>query len=469
MRKMLVVAAREYNAAVRTKTFIIGLVAMPLLMGGSILIQWFLEDFRDTKDKKFAVVDRTPNAQLFPLLEASFKVYNQLGTVDKDTGKQVRPHFVVEKEAASANDPAAMAEQRLALSERVRKGELHGFLEIGVDVFELRPESDATKLLATTTSGSSRRFDSMADALELDDRHVVRYQSNRLGNDTFRAVVDRVVNEAIQRHRFADKNVNYPQVKELEQKVYLRGRGLSKRDRTGEIQDTSEASQIAALAVPGVMMMLMFMVMLMGSTPLMQGVVEEKMQRIAEVLLGSVRPFDLMLGKLVGMTAVSLTIATVYLGGAYWAAYHYGFSEFVSVPLLLWFLVYQALAALMFGSLFIAIGAACTDMKETQNLLWPVMLLACLPMFMLGNVIQEPNNAAATGMSFFPFATPMLMIARQAIPPGIPLWQPFAGVAIVLATTVLCVYAAGRIFRVGILMQGKGANYAQMFRWVLRG
>jgi ABC-2 type transport system permease protein len=108
-------------------------------------------------------------------------------------------------------------------------------------------------------------------------------------------------------------------------------------------------------------------------------------------------------------------------------------------------------------------------MKETQNLLWPVMLLACLPMFVVGNVLQEPNNPVATGLSFFPFSSPMLMIARMAVPPGIPWWQPLVAVAGALTTTTLCVYVAGRIFRVGLLMQGKGAKLGEMVQWVIRG
>jgi ABC-2 type transport system permease protein len=123
----------------------------------------------------------------------------------------------------------------------------------------------------------------------------------------------------------------------------------------------------------------------------------------------------------------------------------------------------------MFGSLFIAIGAACTDMKETQNLLWPVMLLAAMPLFLLGSVLHEPNGPVTRGLSFFPFATPTLMIARQAMPPGIPAWEPAVGVVLVLLTTIFCVYAAGRIFRVGILMQGKGARIGEMLKWVFRG
>jgi ABC-2 type transport system permease protein len=166
---------------------------------------------------------------------------------------------------------------------------------------------------------------------------------------------------------------------------------------------------------------------------------------------------------------VSLTMTAVYLGGLYWAARHYEFAEYVSPELVVWFLLFQALASLMYGSLFIAVGAACTDLKETQTLMWPVLLLAMLPMFVLGIVLEEPNGPVATTMSFFPFATPSLMVARLGVPPGVALWQPIAGMAVVLLTTLLCVYAAGRIFRVGLLLQGKGADFGQMLRWVVRG
>jgi ABC-type Na+ efflux pump permease subunit len=123
----------------------------------------------------------------------------------------------------------------------------------------------------------------------------------------------------------------------------------------------------------------------------------------------------------------------------------------------------------MYGSLFIAIGAAVTDMKEAQSLMTPLMLIIVLPMFVMQNVIAEPNSTMSLGMSLFPPATPLLMTLRQSVPPGIPLWQPLLGVVLVLTTSFLCVFAAGRIFRVGILMQGKGARIGEMLRWAIRG
>jgi len=95
--------------------------------------------------------------------------------------------------------------------------------------------------------------------------------------------------------------------------------------------------------------------------------------------------------------------------------------------------------------------------------------LTMLPMFVLVNVMKEPTSTLSLTMSLFPPATPMLMIMRQAIPPGIPLWQPLVGTALVLLTTLGCVFAAGRVFRIGILMQGKGASLRQIIGWALRG
>jgi ABC-2 type transport system permease protein len=169
------------------------------------------------------------------------------------------------------------------------------------------------------------------------------------------------------------------------------------------------------------------------------------------------------------MVGVSLTVAAVYLIGAYVVASHYQYTEYLAPQVLAWFLVYLILSVLMFGSLFIAVGAAATDMKESQSLLLPIMLVACLPLFVLGAIIQEPNGTLATSLSFIPTATPMLMTARIAVPPGVPWWQPFLGVIGVLAATLGCVWAAGRIFRVGILMQGKGARFGDLIKWVARG
>jgi ABC-2 type transport system permease protein len=435
MRKVVVVLVREYLAAVRTKTFVLGLLIMPLMMGGSAILQYALRDVVDLSEKRYAVVDRTPGQKLAAVLEQRVHTYNR-DEAHAD-GKQVRPPFKVEVLSPSAKEESDR--QRYELSERVRRGQLAGFVEL----LPGKPDPKEPPL-------------------------VLRYSTNRLTDMAF----PRMAEEVLTKHERASLNrgrLEQHELSQLVRPVELRPGGLVQKDEAGTYREAPEQSRWASIVAPMVLMMLMFMVVLMGATPLMQGVVEEKMQRIAEVLLGSARPFELMLGKLLGMTAVSLTITVVYLGGAYWAGVQFGVVEYVGADLLAWFVFYQTLAALMFGSLFIAVGAACTDMKETQNLLWPVMLLAVLPVFLLGSVLREPNSPTVVALSFFPFATPMLMVTRMAVPPGIPWWQPALGAVPVLLTTVLCVWAAGRIFRVGILMQGKGARIGEMVKWVFRG
>jgi ABC-type Na+ efflux pump permease subunit len=461
MRKTLVVAAREYLAAVRTKTFLIGLLIMPIMMGGSIVLQFLLKDVVDTADRHYALIDRTAGAEFESVIKGAVAAQNK--TTMDEAGTQVRPRFVVEivkprgTLTATGKPDDEAQRQRYELSQRVRRGQLRGFAEIrGGGPFRFPPPSK-------TGSAPAKN--------KPEERYVtLRYQSDRVTDTAFPRLAQDAVEKEVRNKLRRKRGLGNAEVEVLLHPVEFQSKGLTEWDaQKNEAREVSDQSRLASVAAPGGLMLLMFMVVLMGATPLMQGVVEEKMQRIAEVLLGSVRPFQLMMGKLIGMAGVSLTITAVYMAGAYWAAQHFGFASSLGPHLLVWFLVYQVLAALMYGSLFIAVGAACTDMKETQNLLWPVMLLASLPLFVLGNVLTEPNSPVALGLSFFPFATPMLMVARLGVPPGIPWWQPLLGVGVVLATTVLCVWAAGRIFRVGILMQGKGARLGEIFKWVFRG
>lgn len=440
MRKVLTIALREYNAAVRTRAFIISLVLMPLLMGGSALVQWLARDVKDPKPKVLAVVDRT-GGSLADLLERKIE----------DLNEHQGTKYVVEREEPSAEEERGR--QRFELSERVRQGEVFAIVEIGREV------------LASSGAGE----DPEEDEGQPRDEGAVRFQSNRLTTDALEGVLAKAVQQAVRQERARRARVAAATLAQIDEPVPVVSKGLTRQSDPGTYEDVSPASRIASFAVPLALMMLMFMVMMMGATPLMQGVVEEKMQRISEVLLGSVRPFTLMMGKLLGMTAVSLTISAVYLGGGLWAAYRFGFGEYIPLRLLAWFFVFQVLAALMYGSLFSAVGAACSDMKETQSLLWPVMLLAVFPMFLLGSVLQEPNSSLAVGASFFPFSTPTIMMMRLAIPPGVPWWQPALGAVLVLGTTLACVWVAGRVFRVGLLMQGKGAQLGDLVRWVLRG
>jgi ABC-type Na+ efflux pump permease subunit len=448
MRKIFVIAKREYQAAVRTKAFIVTLVLMPVLMLGSVAVQALFKKLEDTKEKHYAVIDRTPGQVLTPILKAAAQRHNEVEVMED--GRQVGSKFVLEFQPPNGETPEAIADQRFQISQRIEKGELEGLLEIGPDVIKLRP----------TEQGEDKAPDNAS----------VRFQAKNPAQRGIHYWAERAINAGVLQQRFKDHGIDIQEVARLQQPVPLKAKSLSRRNpQTGVIEDAADAQQFINMFLPAVLIALMFMVIMIGATPAMQGIVEEKSQRIAEVLLGSATPFELMAGKLLGVIGVSLTMAVVYLGGGYAVAANAGLSGVLSPWLIVWFVVNLILALLIFGSIFIAVGAAATDVKETQTLLMPIMLIACLPFFALSAIMQDPNGSIATAFSFIPFATPMLLVARESVPPGVPVWQMVAGIALVLATTWFCVWAAGRIFRVGILMTGKGASFRQMMRWVVKG
>jgi ABC-2 type transport system permease protein len=450
MHKVWAIAVREYKAAVKTKAFVMSLVLVPVLWGASIGLQVLLSKAEDRSTKKFAVVDRTPGRQLLPALETARDFYNRYIVIDQETGEQNKPKFDLIPIEPSAPDRQSILQQRYELSQRAEQGEFEGFLEIGPDVFALGPPPSKDQ--------------------PADERRELRFQSSKPKAGEFGRWAERAANEGIQQHRFAEHNVPIKLVQELQRPVRLKAKGLTLRDPlTGELRDASDESRVATFVLPAVLIVLMYFMILVGASPAMQGVVEEKQQRISEVLLGSVSPFTLMLGKLLGVVAVALTVGAIYTTVGYGVAARYGLTGALSPALLAWFFLFLTLAVLMYASLFIAVGAAASDIKETQSLLMPVMLLAALPMLMLGAVLQDPNGVVAVAGSFFPFTTPMLMMARVAVPPGVAWWQPVLGAGLVVVTSLACVWAAGRIFRVGLLMQGKGVKFADLARWVVHG
>jgi ABC-type Na+ efflux pump permease subunit len=198
-------------------------------------------------------------------------------------------------------------------------------------------------------------------------------------------------------------------------------------------------------------------------------IIEEKQLRIAEVLLGSVRPFELMLGKLLGGVAVSLTLAAIYLVGGLFLANEFDALDAVPPATLAWFLAFAGIGTLMYGSLFVAAGAAVTNLKEAQNLLTPIILLVVLPMVTFGPVHQDPNGPVAKAITWFPLTTPTATVLRLSVPPGISLTEKLLAAALSLVTTLVLVWLAGRVFRFGMLHTDKAAAIRDMMRWMVRG
>lgn len=468
MTKAWAVAVREFNAGVRTKAFLIGVVMLPLLMGAGFIVGQLTQNVRDTRDRKFAVLDRTTGATLAPIIVERANTRNENAIFD-DAGKQIRPKYLFEV-VPIPEDDAALPELRFALSERVRQGDLQGYFEIGPNV--IVPKIEAPEGMESTTQPISIEQLTPKEQerlLRSQMDNMARYATNRSTDLDPSQWFTQELRQVVVGRRAMAAGMQADRVMLLSVPVFSVPTSLVERDATGAIVEKSTPNPLAAFFVPFGMAFLLFSTVVVAATPLTHGLVEEKQQRIAEVLLASARPFDIMLGKLVGNAGVCLVLALIYLAGAYWAARHFGFGEYLTPGIIVWFVVFQVIAVLMYGALFVAVGAACTEVKEIQNLFTPIMLLLVLPLAALVNVIQNPQGPLAVLLTFIPTASPMVLMTRLTLNPPPPAWQIALAIALSLVTTLVFVWAAGRIFRVGMLVQGKGAKFSDLAKWLIRG
>lgn len=428
MRKALVVAGAEWNAAVRSRAFLVSLVLLPVIMGGSIFAQRAVAGHTDSATRRFAVVD--PTGQLYDGLAAKTEARNLL--VGGTAGR-----FVPERVAAP--DPARLDALRLQLSDRIRTRELFAFVELPADA------------LATGAASAPR----------------IRYYSDDPTYEDLRRWIELAVSEDVRMHRLKAIGADPEVIRKLEQPLPADALGLWKRADDGSLVQAARVDPIRAYVVPMALMFVVFLIVMTGAPQLLNSVLEEKMSRISEVLLGSVTPFELMLGKLIGSAGVSLLLGVIYAAGGLGVATYLGYGNVLPLELVPWLLLFMLLAVFFFGSLYIAIGSACSELKDAQSLMMPVVLLTIMPVMVWTLVLKAPNSGLSVAFSLFPPATPFLMLLRMALHPGPPWWQAALSVVLTLASTIGCVWAAGKIFRTGVLMQGKSATFTQMLRWVL--
>jgi ABC-2 type transport system permease protein len=426
--KALIVALSEFTTLVRSKAFLAGLLMMPVFMGIAIGVQKFTRDAADIKDRPFVVIDRS-GVLYGPLQEAA----NEWNRASEPGGAaRTQPRFLASEEKFDVNDERA----RAALSDRVRRDEIFAFVEIP------------------------------ADALDPDTKSSVSYYSNHPGYRTLPGWIGTTINREVLNQRFRAASIDRAVVTRLTRRVDVSELGLLDRDAAGGIRAASRVDKVRTTAIPVGMMMILLFSVISSAPQLLNSVIEEKMSRISEVLIGSVTPYQLMMGKLVASGAVSLSLAAVYAVGGVMTARYYGYGDAIRPSDLAWLFLFLALAVFIFGSIFITIGAACSDLKDAQGMMTPAMLFLMLPWMTWFAIINAPESPMSVGLSLFPTATPFLMLLRIAIPPGPPIWQILLALLLTGATAVALVHAAGKIFRTGLLMQGKAATLGEMWKWV---
>jgi ABC-2 type transport system permease protein len=460
--KIRVIAVREYFAAVRTKGFIIGVILMPLLMGGGSVLQNFTQNIVDLTPRPVAVIDRTPGAQLFPAIQEAAARRNEIAIYDPKTKRQTKPRF--EFTRIDPGDAATLDKTRLELSERIRRGDLFAIVEIGPDILTARPTTTPTTVPA---SPATLDLDTLA-ATQPTAGDVIYYSSNRPTYLDVREFIQQALQPRIIAARMQIPEQSLNSISGMLGTLVV-PRGLASQDVDGRITFEPRKNEIVLIVMPLVLIMLMLIIVLVGASPLTTNIIEEKQLRIAEVLLGSVTPFQLMMGKLLGGVATSLTLGAIYILGALFVAAKVGVLHLVTPSLIVWFIVFTVVAALMYGSLFVVAGAAATNIKEAQALVTPMMLVVVLPMFLVGPMINEPHGLVAKIGTFFPLSAPMVTIMRLGVPPAMPWWHPVVAALESIGMTLLLIWIAGRVFRAGFLLVGRPASFKELIGWILRG
>jgi ABC-2 type transport system permease protein len=449
MHKIVTIAKRDYIATVRTKAFVFGLVIAPMLFGGGSIAMSLFKGQPDLTDRHVAIVDHT--GVVAGALVSAAREKNGRELFGKMTHQQVAPRYVFEVIAPAANSK----DQLLALSDRVRRKQLVAFLEIGKDA--LRPP----KPTGDSDEETSEKTDPDAS---------VSYYTNAGGIDEMRNWLNGPINDGVRLARLAQLGIDVDRHKGLTASVPIEGLSLVERDeKTGAVHEARKRSELEGFFVPFAVAMVLAMIVMVGSAPMLQNVTQDKSQRIVETLLGAATPFELMTGKVLGSVGVSFTSSVLYVLAGTFAVNALGVAGLLPLSIIPWFYVYLLADVVMLCSFAAALGACCSTPQDAQNLAI-VLLMPCLvPMFMLVTVLRQSNGMLATVMSLVPPFTPILMLLRQAMPTGVPAWQPRVGLLGVLVFAAATVWAASRIFRVAILMQGKPPRLAEMVRWAMKG
>lgn len=244
--------------------------------------------------------------------------------------------------------------------------------------------------------------------------------------------------------------------------------------------------------------LLIYMFVFMYGAMVMQGVIEEKSSKVLEIIVSSVRPFELMLGKILGIAAVALAQVLIWivlivllsllllplLGGDMVAQGAAGVASpglgdldpktlamlgHVTDPMFLLglfgsFLLYFIGGYLLYAAMFAAIGSAVDNAQDTQQLQMPIMVPMIFALVALTFVMREPASPLAVWLSVIPFTSPIIMMAR--IPYGVPGWEIALSLALLYGTFLLMVFLAGKIYRVGIFMYGKRPGFREIYKWM---
>lgn len=494
MQRTLTIAWREFSSVVFTRGFLLGIVMTPaMILVAVFAINLLRKSDGPRLEGRVMVVDRS-NAVWEPLA-------SRFGPEADDAETRARVQGAVkaaEELAKRANIPAAATDQAKDAVQGQLK-QLNNGASLTIERVTDEAQIDTIKAQLRTTQAGAKRSDANADAprpvvgLIVVSDSAVRRQTG--AESTPAPTPTPTPAQRAQTYTspelFLAQGIDF----EIQHKITrrlgaaivdariatderVRGAGLSGDElralmwapeaQTTVLTPDGQRKSFGELQmfIPAAFMLLLLMSVMVSGQYLLTAVVEEKSSRVMELLLSAVSPMQLMTGKIIGMMCVGLLIMLIYGSTGMAALAVFALLDLVSTWTLVLLMVYFIIAFFTMAAFMAAIGSAVNDMREAQTLMSPVMMIMMVPWLMWFYIQRAPNSTLATVLSFTPFVNPFIMVLRMGGSEPVPQWQIAASIGIGVATVFVTLWAAAKIFRVGVLMFGKPPNFRTLIAWV---
>ncbi len=424
MRKIFSVSKREYVQIVRTKGFVIGTILGPVLMAALIIVPIIVQFVSVDQQEKIGLVDLTG------------KIFMEL---DKKLDQKLKD-----------------GNRRYLLQEFVPKDDIEGLLE------------DLNKMV----------LDKQLSAYifipgDIGEEGEAEYVSEHVSDFDKRGNFTQALSSIIIEKRLRSEGLDPQKIGQYMRPVNLVTKKVTTR---GVERDTGGTFMISWFLV-----LILYMTVIFYGQIILRGVIEEKSSRMVEIVLSSMRPFQLMAGKILGIAAVGFTQYTIWaLFGVTATQYSKGVAtrffpaaaafDMPTIPayIFIYFVVFFILGYFLYGTMYSGIGSMVNNEKEAQQLVMPVTMFLVVPIMLMMFVIKSPDSTVSVVLSLIPFFAPILMLLRICI-----LLPPFsqiaASIALLILTTILMIWISAKIYRVGILMYGKRPSFSEILKWMRYG
>jgi ABC-2 type transport system permease protein len=436
MRNMLLVTKREYLERVRKKSFLLMTILVPALMGAAIWLPMKFAGKNGLEKRTIAIVAPTQtlaDAVKTQLLETVGKDDDDPFSSDAENEDTAKPSPRNAVSPYTVSTSTSLDEQtKQDLRGQVNDGRISGFLWISPD--------------------------------SLKDRKFT-YFSRDSTNFSEQISLQAALRTALTQQDLAGHGLNDAEIKEIQKHVSVTPVRVVKGQE-------SKSSGLGLFMGSIMMVTLLYVTVLIYGIAVMRSVIEEKSSRIMEVMLSSVRPRDLMGGKIIGVGAVGLTQIAIWIAlsvalstPAFLAFKSMAGNVHIPLSSVIFFAVFFLLGYLLYSSLYAAIGAMVNSEQEAQQIQFVVLMPLIFAMVMAQTIIQHPNSQLSIWLSMIPFCAPMLMFVRILIETP-PWWQIALCLVLMVGTIWGLLLLCARIYRVGILMYGKRPTLPELLKWL---